>query len=161
MEYAGFSRRLGAYLLDVIPITLLTAGFLYIFLGFDQTVHAYLEERTLEKRIQFLAERNQIRDLSFVIWLLYSMLLEGTPLQGTIGKVICGIQVVDESGNRLTMARSIGRNLAKLLSYLPCGVGFLWAAFGSKKQAWHDKIARTYVTCRGEKPPPGPTGDPV
>ena len=157
MKYAGFSRRLGAYLLDVIPITLLTAAFFYIFLGFDQTLHTYLDDQTLENRIQFLAERNQIRDLSFLLWLLYSMALEGSPLQGTFGKMICRIKVVDQMGKRLSLTRSIGRNSAKILSYLPCGLGFLWAAFGREKQAWHDKLARTYVTFRSEESSPEPT----
>ena len=100
MNYAGLGRRLAAYLLDVLPITLLTAGFFYLFLGFDETVRAYIGDRSLAHRVQFYAERNQIRDLSFLIWLVYSALLEGSPLQGTVGKLICGIKVVDTEGQR-------------------------------------------------------------
>ena len=80
-----------AYLLDVIPIVLLTAGLFYVFLGFDATVQAYLEDRTVENRARFLIERNRVRDLSFILWMLYSVVLEASPLQGTLGKLICGI----------------------------------------------------------------------
>ncbi len=145
MNSAGFWRRLAAYLLDIIPIVLLTAGVFYFFLGFDETWSAYWENRSLENRIKFLDERNLIRDSSFVIWLLYCIALEASPLQGTVGKVVCGIKVVDLDGNRLTYLRSTGRNFAKLISYIPLALGFLWAAFSKKKQAWHDIFAKTLV----------------
>ncbi len=148
MTYAGFWRRLLAYLLDIIPIVLLTAGFFYVFLGFDLTLQAYNEDRTVENRVRFLVERNRVRDLSFVLWMLYSVLLEASALQGTLGKVICGIKVVDQAGGRLTLARSAKRNFAKIASYPPLGLGFLWAAFSKTKQAWHDSLAKTFVTLR-------------
>lgn len=143
---AGFWRRLGAYILDVIPIVLLTAMVFYLFLGFDQTWQAYrAEARNLQARAQFLVERNQIRDSAFCVWLMYSALMESSALQGTIGKRALRIRVVGPDGGRLTLARSIGRNLAKLLSYLPLGLGFLWVAFSKQKHGWHDVIAGTDV----------------
>ena len=148
MNYAGFWRRLAAYLLDVIPITLLTTSIFYMFLGFDETWNTYSEDPSLENKIEFLFERNNIRDLSFVIWMLYSMLLEASPLQGTVGKVVCGIKVVDQDGNRLTYVGSVKRNSAKIVSYIPIGLGFLWAAFSKKSQTWHDMIAKTFVVFR-------------
>ncbi len=148
MNYSGFWRRIAAYLLDVVPITVVAAGFFYLFLGFDEIWRAYQNDPSLENRIRFLAERNQIRDLSFIIWMLYSILLEASPLQGTVGKFVCRIKVVDCAGTRLTLARSIGRNTSKLVSYLPLGLGFLWAALSKQNQAWHDKMAKTYVVVR-------------
>ncbi len=59
-----------------------------------------------------------------------------------------GIRVVDAAGNRISVARSIGRNSFKLVSYFPIGLGFLWAAFSRKKQGWHDMVAKTYVVRR-------------
>ena len=35
---AGCWLRIGAYLIDVVPITLLTAAVFYLFLGFDETI---------------------------------------------------------------------------------------------------------------------------
>ena len=37
------------------------------------------------------------------------------------------------------------RALSCFLSLAPAGIGFLWIAFDSEKQAWHDKIAGTVV----------------
>lgn len=148
MVYAGFWRRFLAYLLDVLPIVLIVAGVFYLFLGFDVTLQTYWEDRTLENRVRFLVERNRIRDLSFLLWVFYSMVLEASPLEGTIGKLICGIKVVDEAGRRLGPGQSVRRNFAKLASYVPLGLGFLWAAFSKTKRAWHDTAAKTYVIRR-------------
>ncbi len=146
MRHAGFWRRLGAYTLDIVPILLLTAMVFYLFLGFDQTWRAYrAETRSLEARTQFLVERSQIRDSVFLVWLLYSTAMEASALQGTLGKRAARIRVVGPDGERLTLARSIGRNLAKLLSYLPPGLGFLWVAFSKQKRGWHDLVAGTDV----------------
>lgn len=40
------------------------------------------------------------------------------------------------------------RNSAKILSALPLFLGFAWAAFDRHGQAWHDKVAHTYVVRR-------------
>lgn len=143
--YAGFWRRLAAYTLDVVPITLATTGVFYFFLGFDQTWNAYWSSPGVETRAAFLDERNQIRDLSFVIWLVYSTVFEASPLQGTLGKRVLGIKVVDDEGERISVLRSVLRNVFKLSAYLSLSIGFIWAAFSRHKQAWHDYLARTYV----------------
>lgn len=146
LRQAGFWRRVAAYTIDVVPIVLLTGAAFYLFLGFDETWSAYrAEPRSLEVRAQFLTERNWIRDSAFLVWLVYSVLLEASPLQGTLGKAALRLRVVGPDGGRLTLARSVGRNLAKLLSYLPLGLGFLWAAFSKDKRAWHDILAKTLV----------------
>lgn len=150
MQPAGFWRRLGAYLIDVIPITLLTALPFYLLLGFDQTWKAYLADpHDLEAKAQFLSERNVIRDTAFLLWLIYSTIMEGSAYQGTFGKQLAGIRVVGPEGQRLTLGRAVSRNLAKLLSYLPLGLGFLWVGFSKHKHAWHDMIAKTDVIRAG------------
>lgn len=60
-------------------------------------------------------------------------------------KKITGIKVSDSSGRRLTIQRSISRNLAKILSYLPLSLGFTWSLFSKNKQCWHDMLAKTFV----------------
>jgi len=37
------------------------------------------------------------------------------------------------------------RWVSYFISALPLYIGFVWAAFDGKKQAWHDKIAGTVV----------------
>jgi uncharacterized RDD family membrane protein YckC len=140
MKFVGFWRRFAAYAIDIIPITLVLFLLFYFFLGFDAALRAYFDNRAA-----FLEQRNQIRDLAFIIWILYCAFAESSSLQGTLGKKLLGIKVVDREGQRLGFGRAIARNLAKIISFIPLGLGFLWVAFSKEKKGWHDMIAKTYV----------------
>jgi len=143
---AGFGARLLAYTIDVVPLTLLTAAIFYCFLGFDETLKRYLADRgNLEARIDYLSQRNQIRDLSFLIYVFYCSVAECSLMQGTFGKRLLGLRVTNDQGQRLTIARSFGRNFGKIISYIPLGLGFLWAIWSKRRRAWHDMLAKTLV----------------
>jgi len=143
---AGRGRRLVAYLIDITPIALIVFGVFYLFYGFDTTLNQYLNRGTdIEPRIKFLQERNWIRESSFMVWIIYCMIMESSGLQGTLGKSVMGIKVVDENGDRMTLSKSVGRNLSKVLSYFVIFLGFIWILFDKKKQGWHDKINKTFV----------------
>jgi len=80
---------------------------------------------------------------------LYWPVLESSPWQATVGKRVMGLQVTDFDGQRLSFMRALLRALAKILSSIPLGVGYLLAAFTARKQALHDIIARTLVVRSG------------
>jgi hypothetical protein len=75
--------------------------------------------------------------------------MESSERQATIGKQLLGIQVTDANGVRLTFVRSLLRNIAKIISSLPLGLGFLLAAFTARKQALHDLITKCLVVRSG------------
>ncbi len=140
-----------AYIIDILPIILIVLGISYYFLGFDKIWLEYIDRGdNIEPRIEFLRRRNMIRETSFLLWVVYSMFMEASNKQGSFGKHLMGIKVVDEFGNKLSVKKSILRNLSKILSYLAVFVGFLWIIFDKKKQAWHDKINKTYVVLTEE-----------
>ena len=145
--HASLAARLMAFLLDVIPITLLTTAAFYYFAGFDQTwaANANRQPNDWKTRAEFLQQRNLIRDLAFLIYVLYASLMEGSSMNATIGKRIMGLEVRHKGSGALTYNRAFGRNTAKILSYIPFGLGFLWAVFTKRKLAWHDKISNTMV----------------
>jgi uncharacterized RDD family membrane protein YckC len=146
LQWAGFGARLGAYLIDVLPITFAIAIFYYFFMGFDATWERYNNSPgDMNARVSFLSQRNQIRDLSFTVYILYGAITECSALQGTIGKKLLGLRVTDNDGQQLTIGRSFVRNLAKIISFLPLGLGFLWAIWSKRKRGWHDIIAKTLV----------------
>lgn len=150
MPYAGFLRRLIAYVVDMIPITMAVAAVFYVFLGFDETLHRYLEGgiRDVQARIEFLEARNIIRSRALVLYFVYSALLESSALRGTLGKRLMGIAVVDERGRPLGIRQSWRRNTTKVLSFLPLGLGCFWILWSPRGQGWHDSIARTLVVDR-------------
>jgi len=86
--------------------------------------------------------------LTFVPF-LYWPVLESSRWQATFGKRIMGLEVTDSEGNRLTFLRALLRSLAKIISSIPFGLGFLMAAFTARKQALHDMIVKTLVVRTG------------
>ena len=63
----------------------------------------------------------------------------------TPGKSIMGIRVIAADGSTVSMGAAILRYLGYFLSAIPLGLGYLWVIFDGDNQAWHDKLAGTYV----------------
>ncbi len=108
------------------------------------------------------AHWNDTRPLSLAInWVLPGLACVGfwTWQGATPGKAAAGLRVVDQlTGDKPSLVQSLLRWFGYFVSALPLGLGFIWAALDSDRQAWHDKIARTrVVTVRalGEAGGPG------
>ena len=65
--------------------------------------------------------------------------------QTTVGGVICQLRVVRIDGAPLTFADALVRGLASVFSVAVFFIGALWILRDPDRQAWHDKIAGTYV----------------
>ena len=63
----------------------------------------------------------------------------------TIGGIICQLRVVRVDGAPLRPADALVRGLSSLFSLAVLGIGCLWILKDPERQAWHDKIAGTYV----------------
>jgi len=65
---------------------------------------------------------------------------------GSIGKLACGIKVVDEDGNLLKFWQAIFRYVVGyFVSGMLFGLGFLWILRDPQRQGWHDQVSGTYV----------------
>ncbi len=63
----------------------------------------------------------------------------------TPGKWVAGICVLDETGQPPSLGRAALRALLAFASAAPLFLGFVAALFSRKRQAFHDKVAGTYV----------------
>jgi uncharacterized RDD family membrane protein YckC len=82
---------------------------------------------------------------AFVGGLYYYAMMEGKSGQ-TVGKKALGIRVVDPvTGGPIGVGRGIGRYFARMISAIPFYLGYLWAIWDPKKQAWHDKMVNDLV----------------
>jgi uncharacterized RDD family membrane protein YckC len=63
----------------------------------------------------------------------------------TVGGIICQLRVVRVDGARLRFVDSLVRGLSGIFSLAVLGLGALWILRDPERQAWHDKIAGTYV----------------
>ena len=147
VKRAGFWRRLCAFLIDVIPITLIIAAVFYFFFGFDATFSKYRNRQPndLDVQIEYISQRNLIRKISLVTYLCYCALLESTALKGSLGKKLVGIEVTDPHGERLSFRKALLRNFSKIASFAPCGLGVFWLLWSPKREAWHDTVTSTAV----------------
>ena len=68
----------------------------------------------------------------------------------TIGKLILGLRVVDGSGGKIGLYKSVIRNLLRLVDGLPAFniLGIVLIATSPSEQRFGDRIAKTYVTKR-------------
>lgn len=79
------------------------------------------------------------------VWLTYGTLAEASPMRATFGKRLFGLHVCDLLGAPLSFSRTLVRNLAKILSILPFGIGFISSIFTFNNRAWHDFLAKAIV----------------
>jgi uncharacterized RDD family membrane protein YckC len=139
-------QRLMAYFIDIFPILFVWLTIAYLFFDFGETMSMYLDNKgDTDARGLFIKERNQIRNLTFLTWIVYCTFMEASSYQGTLGKRLMDIKVVDENGNRLDLFKAFLRNALKVLSIVPLFIGILWIIFDKKGQAWHDKLSKSIV----------------
>ena len=118
---AGFWRRIGAVLLDVIMFGIVF-GILHDLLG------------------SLLRGGG-----SFPLWFaLYNIVMWATK-GTTIGGIVCGLKLVRLDDRPMDWSVAIVRSLGAFLSLAVAGLGFIWVAFDDDRQSWHDKIAGTTI----------------
>ena len=81
-----------------------------------------------------------------IVAIIYYSYFEGSPSGQTVGKRLMKIRVIDAaSGGPLGFGKAFLRYIGKVISSIPCLLGFFWMLWDKEKQTWHDKIATTYV----------------
>lgn len=86
--------------------------------------------------------------LVIAVQLLYFAWFESSKYMGTPGKLLLGLAVTDENGERLTFGHAASRYVVKIITNLILLVGFIAIAFSPKKQGLYDSIVHTLVVKR-------------
>ncbi len=129
---AGFFRRFAAFAIDWLTLSIIA----------DIVRFAY---RFGSGTDPWMIHLDIAMGLSLVLFLLYFTLLTGEGGQ-TLGKMLLGIRVQGIDGSTVGYGRSFIRALGYIVSiFFMTFLGFLWALWDRKNQAWHDKIAGTMV----------------
>lgn len=135
--HAGFWLRCGAWAIDelilVVPYVVITT-FLGLFVGLSQRMQG----------TEYVGWRPEYL-VGFVACMFYKPIMESSSKQASLGKMVLGIIVTDTEGDRISFGKAIGRNLAKLISSICLGAGFIMAGFSEQKQALHDMMANCLV----------------
>ena len=175
VSYAGFWKRFFAYLIDVFILTIGIALIWKILLSSANILPAYIINEygtfvfaffctcfsTLGEPFGLIyiigyfltIGGNTVLDVIGSIIVLSALILkwfyfswfESSTQQATLGKRALGIIVSDTNGNKLTFGQASTRYWSKTISSLILLIGFIMVGFNEKKQALHDKIAKTLV----------------
>ena len=145
-NYAGFWRRVGAYIIDAILLGIVTS-ILGSILGAPMGMGALSAVSSGDPEAIAAAQAGGGLGnlLSILIGVAYFAGMESSSHQATLGKKVLGMVVTDLNGNRISLGRAIGRYFAKILSAVILCIGFIMVAFTQKKQGLHDMIAGTLV----------------
>jgi uncharacterized RDD family membrane protein YckC len=81
----------------------------------------------------------------FLTMWIYFASQESSTRRGTVGKQAMNLIVTDLNGNRISFIQATKRFTMKILAAIPLFAGFLSIFFTSKKQAFHDIVAKTVV----------------
>ncbi|KKW78632.1 RDD family protein [Acinetobacter sp. AG1] len=129
-EYAGFWIRFAASIIDniIIFVALIPIAML---LGWESTYSS-----GLSSGIEWLWQ------ILFAVFFVFCWV----KFAGTPGKRLLRLKVLDErTGENITVGQGIIRYIGYFPAILVLFIGLIWVAFDSKKQGWHDKMAKTVV----------------
>jgi len=136
LKYAGFWSRVGAWFVDVAILVISFVLFVVLILGGN-----IFWSKNLDQLITFLA---------FILYhTLFLSVYSSTP-----GKMLYGLEVVDaNTKEKIKFGKALLRSLSYIISSTIFSLGFFWVAIDKEKhQGWHDKIAKTLVIKKKEKP---------
>src|ERR1700679_530409 len=141
-QFAGFWKRVGAFLIDYIILGL---GVLVVSFGMGLVVGLGLAALGVQQDTIRLIAGIMGALLGLSSFILYWALFECSSKQATPGKMALGIVVTDANGGRISFGRSIGRQFARFLSGLVFGLGYIICGFTERRQCVHDLLAGTLV----------------
>jgi len=151
VEYAGFWWRFLAYVIDEIILSFVSWIFILPILGIFGISMYSLKEAGFDPDDAYMyigpmiGAITSISFLAIAINWLYFAIMESSKIQGTLGKMLLKIKVIDYDGNRISFARATGRYFGKIISGMILMIGYIMAGFTDRKQALHDIMASCYV----------------
>jgi uncharacterized RDD family membrane protein YckC len=136
-DYARFGERLGAYITDnVIAFALSFVVYLLVDRVWLGTTTGFMDDE----------HPPTAANIAMLLWFLWNLTYLVGKNGHSWGRQLVGIKVVDGDGEPIGFWRALGRNLfAMFISGLFLCLGYLWVLWDADRQAWHDKVFRTYV----------------
>lgn len=154
LEFAGFWRRLTAFLIDLFSVAVICSVIILVFSpyrwfgfeGFWSTGDVFNEP--FWRAFPYLIFGNLLSLLVNIAYFVGFWLWRGQ----TPGKMLLGIKLIRMDASNVTLSVALLRYIGYIVSTAVLFIGFIWIAFDSRKQGFHDKIADTYVVRIPEAP---------
>ncbi|SEL55591.1 Uncharacterized membrane protein YckC, RDD family [Pseudoxanthomonas sp. GM95] len=143
--YAGFWKRVAAYMIDSI-IAGLACGIVGAIIGGVMGAGFGLSGGLGSG--SYIAIQAVTQVVSLILGASYFAYFHASSSQATPGKMAVGIKVVAPNGESISFMRGFGRYFAMIVSSLTLCIGFAMAGFTERKRALHDMISGTLVVDR-------------
>lgn len=135
VSYAGFWIRVLAWIIDAIALGILASA-LAPLLGAGPVI-------ATDGRLDYGA--NALGGLLGLVYFVGMWSWKGQ----TLGMMPFGLWVVRiDDGGRLDVVTAFLRYVGLIISFAALFIGVIWVGFDSRKQGWHDKLAKTLVVRR-------------
>lgn len=147
LEFAGFWRRLTAALIDLFALAAISSVIILIFAPFqwfgfnDFWSTGDVFKEPVWRALPYLVGGNLLSLLVNIAYFVGFWVWRGQ----TPGKMLLGIKLVSIDASNVTISVALLRYLGYIVSGAVLFIGFIWIAFDSRKQGFHDKMAETYV----------------
>ncbi len=128
-QNVGFSKRMAALVID---ISFLNAIW-YFWEMWDVT---FVSENLTSYSLNSIGQ---------IVFLAYYFVLEGTPLQATLGKYILDIKVTGKTGKRIGFGENIMRNVGRFFTLFTLFLGYFLVLMRSDNKSLIELISGTYV----------------
>lgn len=93
--------------------------------------------------------------VGFIVNIAYFGYFEGGPAGQTVGKRAAGIRTIRyDNGGPLGWGTALLRYVCRIISAIPCLLGYFWMLWDREKMTWHDKLSNTVVVPVSAYPPP-------
>lgn len=149
LKQAGFVSRAVALILDILFVTMgsivfaALASLILNFFGFNAESLTTDDPTSLLGMIQvIIVAMSSLAVLLFVpgYFVIFWVLVGATP-----GKQILGLRIIRTDKTPLGWSRAIVRYVGYFISAIVFFLGYLWVFIDGRRQAWHDKLADTFV----------------
>jgi uncharacterized RDD family membrane protein YckC len=149
IAYAGFWRRVVAYLIDGVLISTvqLAVAFGVLLIAPSDLSQASIPG-DLFVNTPYMRALLNVAPVCWALTWAYFAIFESSPAQATVGKMVLNLYVSDLQGDPISFGRASLRYWFKALSNLTLLMGWLMVAFTPRKQALHDMLAGTLVLRR-------------
>lgn len=157
VQQAGFVSRLAAFVMDIVIVTagsIVFAALVSLILNFFGFSAQDLRADDTTRNVLFVLQFIIVLLSSLVVLLfipayfvLFWVLVGATP-----GKQSLGLKVIRTNSESLGWGRAIVRFFGYWISAIVLFLGFLWVLGDRRRQAWHDKLADTFVVYTWDVP---------
>ena len=140
LPYASFGARAGAKIVDLIILNFLVL----IAATLMNKMPVVPADASIDDLWRMFGEFRELSQITVGIELVFTWFFVWR-FQGTPGKLLFGLKIVNADGSRLGLIRILLRFFGEIVNRMMFCLGYLFAAADDEKRAMHDFLADTRV----------------